>query len=131
MENESSHRIDKWLWEVRLFKTRTLATEACKAGKIKIDGQNIKASKEVKVGDVLTVSLNPLFKTIKILQFPKSRLGAKLVIGYYEDLTPQKEYDRVKMIEETNIEYRDRGAGRPTKKQRRIIDSLKNSKEAW
>jgi len=131
MQNESSQRIDKWLWEVRLFKTRSLATDACKAGKIKIDGQNIKASKELKAGDVITVSLNPLFKTIKILQFPKSRLGAKLVAGYYEDLTPQSEYDRVKMIEDTNSEYRDRGAGRPTKKQRRIIDTLKNSKEAW
>lgn len=130
MENES-HRIDKWLWEVRLFKTRSLATDACKAGKIKVDGQNIKASKDMKIGDIVTVSLNPLFKTIKILQFPKSRLNAKLIAEFYEDLTPQTEYDRVKMIEDTNMEYRDRGAGRPTKKQRRIIDTLKNSKEAW
>jgi ribosome-associated heat shock protein Hsp15 len=131
MENETSHRVDKWLWEVRLFKTRSMATDACKAGKIKMDGQNIKASKEMKVGDVITVSLNPLFKTVKILQFPKSRLGAKLVSTYFEDLTAQAEYDRVKMIEDTNMEYRDRGIGRPTKKQRRIIDSLKNSKDAW
>lgn len=128
---EESHRIDKWLWEVRFFKTRSLATDACKAGKVKMDGQNLKASKEMKAGDVITVSLNPLFKTVKITQFPKSRLGAKLVPEYYEDLTPVEEYERIKIIEATHSEYRDRGAGRPTKKHRRIIDKIKNSKEAW
>lgn len=128
---EESHRIDKWLWEVRLFKTRSMATDACKAGKVKLGGQNIKASREMKVGDVVVVSLNPLFQTIKITQFPKSRLGAKLVSEYYEDLTPVEEYERIKMIEASNTEYRDRGTGRPTKKQRRVIDKIKNSKEAW
>ena len=130
MENESL-RIDKWLWEVRLFKSRSLATDACKAGKVKMDGSNVKASKEIKEGDVITVSLNPLFKTVRVKKFPKSRVNAKLVTDFMEDLTPQAEYDRVKMINETNIEYRDRGIGRPTKKQRRVIDQLKNSKESW
>ena len=130
MENESL-RIDKWLWEVRLFKSRSLATEACKAGKIKIDGSNIKASKDIREGDIITVSLNPLFKTVRVKQFPKSRVGAKLVPDYMEDLTPQAEYDRVKLINDTNTEYRDRGIGRPTKKQRRVIDQLKNSKDSW
>ena len=130
MENESL-RIDKWLWEVRLFKSRSLATDACKAGKIKMEGSNVKASKELKESDVITVSLNPLFKTVLVKKFPKSRLNAKLVADFLEDLTPQAEYDRVKMINETNIEYRDRGIGRPTKKQRRVIDQLKNSKESW
>lgn len=130
MENESL-RIDKWLWEVRLFKSRSLATDACKAGKVKMEGSNVKASKEIKEGDVITVSLNPLFKTVRVKKFPKSRVNAKLVTDFMEDLTPQAEYDRVKMINETNIEYRDRGIGRPTKKQRRVIDQLKNSKESW
>lgn len=130
MDNESL-RIDKWLWEVRLFKSRSLATDACKAGKVKMDGSNVKASKEIKEGDVITVSLNPLFKTVRVKKFPKSRINAKLVAEFLEDLTPQAEYDRVKMINETNIEYRDRGIGRPTKKQRRVIDQLKNSKESW
>jgi ribosome-associated heat shock protein Hsp15 len=130
MENESL-RIDKWLWEVRLFKSRSLATDACKAGKVKMDGSNVKASKEIKEGDVITVSLNPLFKTVRVKKFPKSRVNAKVVTDFMEDLTPQAEYDRVKMINETNIEYRDRGIGRPTKKQRRVIDQLKNSKESW
>ena len=130
MENESL-RIDKWLWEVRLFKSRSLATDACKAGKVKMDGSNVKASKEIKEGDLITVSLNPLFRTVRVKKFPKSRVNAKLVTDFMEDLTPQVEYDRVKMINETNIEYRDRGIGRPTKKQRRVIDQLKNSKESW
>ena len=130
MENESL-RIDKWLWEVRLFKSRSLATDACKAGKVKMDGSNVKASKEIKEGDLITVSLNPLFKTVRVKKFPKSRVNAKLVTDFMEDLTPQAEIDRVKMINETNIEYRHRGIGRPTKKQRRVIDQLKNSKESW
>ena len=131
MENESSLRIDKWLWEVRLFKSRSLATDACKAGKVKMDGANVKASKEIKEGDIITVSLNPLFKTVKVKQFPKSRVNAKLVPAYMDDLTSEAEYNRVKMINDTNAEYRDRGIGRPTKKQRRVIDQLKNSKDSW
>jgi len=131
MENESSLRIDKWLWEVRLFKSRSLATDACKAGKVKMDGSSVKASKEIKVGDTIIVSMNPLFKTIRVKQFPKSRISAKLVPEFMEDLTTQAEYDRVKLINTTNLEYRDRGAGRPTKKMRRVIDQLKNSKDSW
>jgi ribosome-associated heat shock protein Hsp15 len=130
MGNESL-RIDKWLWEVRLFKSRSLASEACKAGKVKMEGSNIKASKEIKEGDIITVSLNPLFKTIRVKQFPKSRVNAKLVPDFMEDLTAQTEYDRVKLINDTNSEYRDRGIGRPTKKQRRVIDQLKSSKDSW
>jgi ribosome-associated heat shock protein Hsp15 len=126
-----SLRIDKWLWEVRLFKSRNLATDACKAGKVKMDGSNVKASKEIKEGDVIVVSLNPLYKTVRVKQFPKSRVSAKLVPDFMEDLTQQSEYDRVKLIGETNSEYRDRGIGRPTKKQRRVIDQLKNSKDSW
>ena len=130
MENESL-RIDKWLWEVRLFKSRSLATEACKAGKVKMDGSNVKASKEIKTGDTITVSLNPLFKTVRVKQFPKSRVNAKLVPEFMEDLTAQSEYDRVKLINDANAENRDHGIGRPTKKQRRVIDQLKNSKDSW
>ena len=130
MGNETL-RIDKWLWEIRLFKSRSLATDACKAGKVKMDGSNVKASKEIKEGDVITVSLNPLFKTIRVKQFPKSRVNAKLVPDFMEDLTLQSEYDRVKMINDTNSEYRENGTGRPTKKQRRVIDQLKRSKDSW
>jgi len=130
MENESL-RIDKWLWEVRLFKSRSLATDACKAGKVKMDGTNVKASKEIKVGNIIEVSLKPLFKTIRFKQLPRSRVNAKLVPDFAEDLTLPEEYDRVQLINDTNREYRDRGIGRPTKKSRRLIDQLKNSKESW
>jgi ribosome-associated heat shock protein Hsp15 len=130
MANESL-RIDKWLWEMRLFKSRSLASEACKAGKVKMDGSNVKASKEIKEGDIIVVSLNPLFKTVRVKQFPKSRVNAKLVPDFMDDLTLQTEYDRVKLINDASSEYRDNGAGRPTKKQRRVIDLLKNSKDSW
>lgn len=129
--DSDSLRVDKWLWDVRIFKTRSQATDACKAGKVKLEGQSIKPAKELKVGDVVTVSLNPLFKTVRVKQFPKSRLGAKLVPDYMEDLTPESEYDRVKLIEAANAENRNRGMGRPTKKSRRLIDKLKHDKEAW
>jgi ribosome-associated heat shock protein Hsp15 len=131
MKDSSSPRIDKWLWEVRLFRTRSLATDACKAGKVKIEGQNIKPSREVKIGDVLVVSLNPLFKTVKVKDFPKSRVSAKVVADFVEDLTLVEEYNRVKLIHDTNREFRESGTGRPTKKQRRLIDKLKGSKESW
>lgn len=131
MPGTISGRVDKWLWEVRVFKTRSLATEACKAGKVKIGGQNIKPSRELKPGEVLVVSLNPLFRTVKVKDFPKSRLSPKVVEEFLEDLTPEEEYNRVKQIRETNLEHRDNGLGRPTKKQRRMIDKLKGSKDRW
>jgi ribosome-associated heat shock protein Hsp15 len=124
-------RIDKWLWDVRIFKTRSQATEACKAGKVKIEGISVKPAKEIRIGDILIISLNPLFKTIRVKQFPKSRLGAKLVQEYMEDLTPQEEYDRVRLIETANAENRNRGLGRPTKKSRRLIDQLRRDKGGW
>ena len=128
---EISHRIDKWLWEVRIFKTRSQASEACRAGKVKIGGQPVKPSREIKVGEEILVSMNPLFKTIRVKEFPKSRVGAKIVSDYFEDLTPSEEYDRVKLIQQMNSEQRNRGLGRPTKKHRRLIDRLKNDKESW
>lgn len=128
-----SLRIDKWLWTVRLYKTRSLATEACKAGKIKLDGQNIKPARELKVGDEIMVSQNPLMKKVRVLAFPPNRLSAKQVPEYMEDLTPPEEYDRVKQLRETNMEFRPRGIGRPTKKHRRLIDKLKDddTSEEW
>ena len=128
-----SLRIDKWLWTVRLYKTRSLATEACKAGKIKLDGQNIKPARELKVGDEIVVSQNPLLKKVRVLGFPSQRLSAKLVPEYVEDLTAPEEYERIKLISETKVEFRPHGIGRPTKKYRRLIDKLKgeDSSEDW
>lgn len=123
-----STRIDKWLWAVRLFKTRSQAAAACKGGRVKIDGQNVKASREVKEGEEINVSMTTFIKTVKVKALLKNRVGAKLVDNYLEDLTPQEEYEKDKMKRELNQEYRERGEGRPTKKERRIIERLKKYK---
>jgi ribosome-associated heat shock protein Hsp15 len=119
-------RVDKWLWSVRLFKTRNQAIDACKAGKVKIDGNAIKPSRIIKIDDILTVSLGPLLRTIKVKELLNNRVSAKLVPDYLEDLTPKEEYERVQLMKEFNAEKRDRGIGRPTKKDRRHIERLKN-----
>ena len=122
-------RIDKWLWAVRLYKTRSLATEGCKNGRVKIGGQPVKPSRIPKVGDVIEIHLNPLNKTVKVIALLHNRVGAKLVTDYLEDLTSPEEYERVKLIGEFNNEYRPRGTGRPTKSDRRQIDQLKGLHE--
>ena len=118
-------RIDKWLWMVRLFKTRSMATDACNAGKIKMNGSNLKPSKEVKIDEVYTIRIGQLEKTIQVIGAPKSRVGAPLVPQYCLDLTPQEEYDRVKQLN-MKLEIREHGFGRPTKRDRRQIDYLKD-----
>ena len=125
---ENSIRIDKWLWAVRVFKTRSLASQACKAGKIKIDGNNVKASRDIKIEDIVTVQIGQLSKSIKAIGLIKNRVSAKLAVENYEDLTPAEEYEKLKLQKEMKTEYRDRGSGRPTKKERRIITKLKKEK---
>ena len=117
-------RIDKWLWMVRLFKPRSMATDACNAGKVKMNGVNVKHSKIVKSEECYHVRINQLEKVVQVLDSPKSRVGAALVPQYYTDLTPQEEYDRVKQLH-ARFEFREHGAGRPTKRDRRQIDYLK------
>ena len=121
-------RIDKWLWAVRVFKTRSQATDACKSGKIKIDDTTVKPSREIKLNDEIFVQINHITRTLKVIGLLKNRVAAKLVSDYMEDLTPSEEYDKEKIKREINYEYRDRGLGRPTKKERRLIDRLKKSK---
>ena len=118
-------RVDKWLWCVRVFKTRTQAGDACKGGKVKIEGQNVKASREVQAGDILEIQLQSIKKTVKVLELPKSRVGAKLVENLMEDLTPDEQYEYQDMLHKLNAERRNKGLGRPTKKDRRDIDKLK------
>jgi ribosome-associated heat shock protein Hsp15 len=123
-----SVRVDKWLWAVRVFKTRSLAADACKGGKVKIDGQSVKASREVKEGDIIKVSLTTFTKTVRVISCLQNRVAARLVPDYMEDLTPREEYDKQKIRQELNIENRGRGSGRPTKKERRVIERLKKFK---
>ena len=118
-------RIDKFLWAIRAFKTRTDATDACKGGKVKVAGVNAKPSKEVKPGDVLTVKKGTVTYTYKVLQPLERRVGAKLVPEFALNLTPEAELEKLRAPVETFFITRDRGAGRPTKKDRREIE------DAW
>ncbi|RLD30975.1 MAG: RNA-binding S4 domain-containing protein [Bacteroidetes bacterium] len=121
-------RIDKWLWAVRLFKTRTQASDACKGGKIKIAGQNAKPSREIKKGDEIEVQLAAIRKKVRVKELLKNRVAAKLVDDYLEDLTSPEEYEKLEMMKQLNYERRKRGKGRPTKKERRTITKLKDNK---
>lgn len=121
-------RIDKYLWSIRLFKTRSLATDACKAGRVKLNGQNIKASYVVKVGDIYHVQKGIERKIIKVLGLLERRVDAKTAVQFYEDQTPEQETAAYKSAFHAPILTRDRGTGRPTKRDRRVIDDLK---EDW
>ncbi len=114
-------RIDKYLWAVRLFKTRSQATEACRAGRVKVDGQVVKPSREIHLGMVITVQGGPILRTIKIKELLEKRVGARLVIQYMEDQTPEEEYQKLE-IAKSQTGMRLHGTGRPTKKERREMD---------
>ena len=120
-----SVRIDKWLWAVRAFKTRTQASDACRGGKIKIDGNNVKPSREVTTGDIINVQSGIIKKTFKVLKPVRNRVASKFVAELAEDLTPAEEYEKLDMLRQLNSEKRDRGTGRPTKRDRRDINKLK------
>lgn len=117
-------RIDKYLWSIRVYKTRTDATDACKGGKVRVNGTDIKPSKGVKVGDVITARKGAVAYTYKVLELIDKRQGAKLVPRYAENLTPQEELDKLRAPVETFFLKRDRGTGRPTKKDRRQMEDL-------
>lgn len=118
-------RIDKWLWCVRIYKTRNQATEDCRAGKIKINGTAVKASHNVKIDEVVEVVIDLLKRKIRVKGFLDKRVSAKLVVDYAEDLTSTEEIEKLKIIRKTNFEKRDRGIGRPTKRERREIEKFK------
>jgi ribosome-associated heat shock protein Hsp15 len=126
-----SIRLDKWLWTVRLFKTRSQATEACKGGKVKMGGVNAKPSKEVRVGDEIDIVQSGIRKSVRIKQIGNNRVGPKLVPDLMEDLTPSEELEKLQMARKVNYERRDRGLGRPSKKDRRNIDRLKNFDDSF
>lgn len=117
-------RIDKYLWAIRAFKTRTDAADACKGGKVKIGQVNAKPSKLVQPGDVLQVRKGAVTYVYKVVQPTEHRVGAKLVPNFAENLTPQAELDKLRAPVESFFLSRDRGAGRPTKKDRREIEQI-------
>ena len=120
-------RIDKYLWAIRAFKTRSEATEACNGGKVKIAGANCKPSRPLRIGEVIEVRKGMAVYTYKVLAFLEKRVGAAAAADYAENLTPQSELDKLRAPVETFFVRRDRGAGRPTKKERRTIDALWDS----
>lgn len=115
-------RVDKFLWCVRYFKTRSIATEACKQGKVRVNDALVKPSREVYATDKLTVRRNQINYELEVLDLPKSRVGAKLVNLYINDITPLEELEKRELLKYSQDYYRKKGTGRPTKKDRRELD---------
>ena len=116
-------RIDKYLWAVRLYKTRTLATEACKKGRITVDDMPAKPSRTITNGDVIEVKKMPVVYSYRVKDPIEKRVGAKIVDQYVENITSQEELQKLDMQDDFFVK-RDRGAGRPTKKERRLLDDI-------
>jgi ribosome-associated heat shock protein Hsp15 len=117
-------RIDKWLWAVRIFKTRSQATEACRKGQVSVGDQHVKPSREIHKGETVKVKRSPITRTFKVLDLTEKRMGAKLVFDYAVDITPQEELDLIEMQKHMRWSVRDKGTGRPTKKDRRDLDEF-------
>lgn len=117
-------RVDKYLWCVRYFKTRSIATNACKTGKVKIKGDNVKPSREVYPGDQIQVRKEQVDYILEVLDLPESRLGAKLVDIYRKDITPKENLEKLELLKYSKDYYRKKGTGRPTKKDRRDLDDF-------
>ncbi len=117
-------RIDKWLWAARIFKTRSIASDACKNGRVTIGGVNMKPSRSVKVGDVVSVKKPPITYSFKVLKTIEQRVGAKLIPEIYENVTDPKQYELLEMSRISGFVDRARGTGRPTKKERRALDAF-------
>ena len=121
---EQQVRIDKYLWSIRVYKTRTEAADACCSGKVSVNGAEAKASRDVKAGDIVSVRKGSVHFQYRVIVPIGNRVGAKLVPEFAEDITPQEELDKLNAPFETVYIRRDRGTGRPTKKERRDLDRL-------
>ncbi|NPA42717.1 MAG: RNA-binding S4 domain-containing protein [Chlorobi bacterium] len=119
-------RIDKYLWAVRIYKTRAQAAEACKKHHVRINGVQAKPSKEVFPGDEIEVRKNQINYRLRVLDLPPNRVGAKWVPLYMKDLTPPEAFEHIKLMQEARLYYRKKGTGRPTKKDRRALDDFLN-----
>ncbi len=122
----NSVRIDKWLWAVRLFKTRSQAAEACKKGKITVNNQTVKPSREIVAGDTVFIRQQPINRTYKVLEIAGKRMGAKLTVDFVKEITPQEELDILETQKHMRWITREKGTGRPTKKERRDMDDFFN-----
>lgn len=124
MENTKGIRIDKFLWAVRLYKTRSLAADACKNGRILIDGYPVKSSRLINIDETFMVKKNPIVYIFKVKELLSNRVGAKLVENYIENLTSEEELQKLDLNSQVVFVRREKGSGRPTKKERREIDKL-------
>lgn len=120
-------RIDKYLWAIRMFKTRSIATDACNKGHVKINKTNVKPSKEVYNGDEIVVRKNQINYELQVLDIPASRVGAKLVDLYRKDKTPKEAFEHNELLQFAKDYYRKKGTGRPTKKDRRDIEDYQTN----
>ncbi len=115
-------RIDKYLWSIRYYKTRSIATEACKKGHVKINAVNAKPSKEVFIGEKILIRKNQINYELEVINLPPSRVGAKLVDLYRKDITPKEAFENAELLKYSKDYYRKKGTGRPTKKDRRDLE---------
>lgn len=127
--SEEKVRIDKWLWAVRIFKTRSLAAEECTKGHVSIGDVHAKASRELKGGEIVKVRIPPIERHYLVKQLTAKRMSAQLVVGFVEDVTPPETLAMLNAAKAYGFESRDRGLGRPTKRDRRMIDKLKEGEE--
>lgn len=118
---KTEERVDKWMWAMRIFKTRTIATEACKKGRVSIDGVLAKPSRLVHVGDTVNVRKPPVTYSFRVLALAENRLGAKLVPDYMQNVTPQSELDLLEIVKISGFVNRRKGLGRPTKREGREL----------
>ena len=120
-------RIDKYLWCVRYFKTRSIATQACKKGSVKIDKTSVKPARDVYPGDVIEIRKDQIHYTLQVLDLPTSRLGAKLVDQYRKDTTSKEAFSNKELLKYSKDYYRKKGTGRPSKKDRRDLEDFTES----
>lgn len=125
LQHEENLRIDKWLWAVRIFKTRSQASDACKKGRVLINNVQVKPSRVLKIGEIVIFKNPPVTYSFLVKGLLGKRQSAKIVADYVENITPEEELIKLDIKNFTGFEIRDRGAGRPTKKERRLIDDLK------
>jgi ribosome-associated heat shock protein Hsp15 len=121
---ETAARLDKWLWGVRAFKTRSLAADACRAGSVAVNDKPAKPARDVRPGEIVTIQQGLLLRTLQVVAVPRSRVGAKLLPDYATDLTPPSEYEKLRESKVQHLLAREKGSGRPTKRDRRLLDRL-------
>ena len=121
---DSAGRLDKWLWAVRIFKSRSLASDACRAGSVAVNELPAKPARDVRPGETVTVRQGLVLRTLRVVGVPPSRVGAKLVPKFCADLTPREEFEKGRTRTVQQILAREKGSGRPTKRDRRLLDSF-------